>query len=121
MRLTKKECEKAEYQGAGNARHVLWDDDPRGLGLRVYPSGHKAWLLSYRATGRKRMMALGDYGVLTLDQARSRAKTELAAIENQLLDPLTEKRKRELEARTGTIEKMFGEYIADRKPKSAAE
>ncbi|HEY0941906.1 MAG TPA: site-specific integrase [Steroidobacter sp.] len=121
MHLTKKKIDAAKYKGADNARCVLWDDDPRGLGLRVYPSGRKAWLLSYRVAGRKRMMALGDYGVLTLDQARSRAKRELAAIENQSVDPLAEKRKRALEARTGTVEAMFRAFVADKKQKTADE
>jgi len=119
VRLTKRTIDAAKYSGSGNGRCVLWDDSPRGLGLRIFPSGHKAFLLSYRIAGRKRMMTLGDYGVLTLDSARSRAKTELATIENQALDPLVEKRARELEGRTSTVEAMFRAYIADRKPKTA--
>lgn len=121
MGLTIRRIESAKYKGSDNERCVLWDDNPRGLGLRIFPSGHKSFLLSYRIAGRKRLMTLGDYGVLTLDQARSRAKTELAAIENQSVDPLAEKRKRELEARTGTVKAMFLAYLEDRKPKSAAE
>lgn len=120
-RLTKRQLESASYSGTGNARCVLWDDDPRGLGLRIFPSGRKAFVLSYRTVGRKRLMNLGDYGVLTLDIARRRAKAELASIENENRDPLAEKRKRELEARTGTVEAMFRAYIADRKPKTADE
>lgn len=121
MHLTKRQTDAAKYKGADNARCVLWDDDPRGLGLRIFPSGRKSWVLSYRVAGRKRMMALADYGVLTLDQARSRAKRELVSIENQSVDPLAEKRKRELEARTGTIEAMFRAFIADKKQKTADE
>jgi integrase len=121
MRLTKRQIDGAQYSGSGNARCVLWDDDPRGLGLRIFPSGRKSWLLSYRVAGRKRMMALADYGVLTLDEARKRAKVELATIENQGADPLAEKRRRELEARTGTVKAMFLAYLDDRKPKSKAE
>lgn len=121
MHLKKRQIETARYTGKNNSRCVLWDDDPRGLGLRIFPSGLKSWVLSYRVTGRKRLMTLGDYGILTLDQARSRAKNELVALENQSIDPLVEKRKRELEARTGTVEAMFRAYIADRKPKTASE
>lgn len=121
MSLTKRVIDAAKYSGKGNARCVLWDDDPRGLGLRIFPSGHKSFLLSYRVSGRKRLMALGDYGVLTLDDARKRAKRELADVENNAADPLAEKRKRELEARTGTIEQVFSAYLADQKPKRAAD
>jgi integrase len=121
MHLTIKRIDAARYTGADNARCVLWDDDPRGLGLRVFPSGHKSWVLSYRLAGRKRMMSLADYGVLTLDEARKRARSELAAMENQSVDPLTEKRRRAVEARTGTVESMYKAWIADRKPKTAGE
>jgi len=119
--LTIRQIDAAKYTGKANTRCVLWDDDPRGLGLRVFPSGHKSFLLSYRIAGRKKMMALGDYGVLTLDEARKRAKRELAAIENDNTDPLATKRHRELEARTGTVEQVFGAYLADRKPKREAD
>jgi integrase len=119
MSLTKRSIDAATYAGKDNSRCVLWDDDPRGLGLRIFPSGHKSFLLSYRIATRKKLMTLGDYGVLTLDEARKRAKRELAAIENDDADPLATKRQRDLEARTGTIEQTFKAYLADRKPKRA--
>jgi hypothetical protein len=53
---------------------VRWDDAVTGLGLRVYPSGKKAFVLSYRAGGRKRLMALGPFGVRTVEQARDLAR-----------------------------------------------
>jgi integrase len=115
MSLTKRAIDGAEYSGTGNARYVIWDDNPRGLGLRVFPSGRKSFILSYRVTGRKRLMALGDFGTLTLDHARRRAKEELRRVEDQQLDPLVEKRKRVLEARTGTVEALFKAYIEARK------
>lgn len=121
--LTKRTIDAATYRADGrkNFRDVRWDDDPRGLGLRIFPSGRKSFVLSYRTAGRKRLMALGDYGVLTLDQARVRARQELAALESRDRDPLDEKRRRELEARTGTVKAMFLAYLEDRKPKRSAE
>jgi len=113
--LTERDIAKAAYSGAGNARHVLWDDEPRGLGLRVFPSGRKAFVLSYRVNGRKRLMALGDHGVLSLKRARRRAKAELADVENDAIDPLDQKRIHTLEARTGTVEQLFLAYLEARK------
>jgi integrase len=112
--LTKRRIDAAKYAGEGNSRCVLWDDKPRGLGLRVFPSGRKAFILSYRVAGRKRLMALGEYGVLTLDQARRRARAELVGVESGEGDPLAEKRKHALESRTGTVETLFKAYVAQK-------
>ena len=57
---------------------MLWDDDPRGLGLRVYETGRKTFICMYRdAGGAKRLATIGDYGVFTLDQARDAAREML--------------------------------------------
>lgn len=120
--LTKRRIDSATYQGSGNSRYVLWDDTPSGLGLRIFPSGRRSFVLSYRSLGRKHLMALADYGVLTLDEARRRARAELSALEAKGgTDPLARKRERALDARTGTVGQMYKAYVADRKPKGAAE
>lgn len=90
-RLTKATIDKACYEGTSNARLVLWDHDVQGFGLRVYPSGRKAFVLSYRHLGRKRLITIGDYGVFTLDAARSKAKKLLAHVDER--DPLAERQK----------------------------
>ena len=117
MGLTRRYIEAANYDGGQNARDVRWDDDPHGLGVRLYPSGRKSYVLSYRVKGRKVLMTLADANVLTIDQARKRAKAELATLENTSVDPLQTKRRQALEARTGGIEQMFRAYVADKKPK----
>ena len=54
--------------------YQIWDTKVRGLGVRVYPSGAKGFILQYRnAAGRTRKMALGRYGMLTVDKARETA------------------------------------------------
>lgn len=87
-RLTKRTIDAATYTGNENARCMLWDDDPPGFGLRIFPSGRRAFVLSYRVNNRKRMMTLGGYGALTLDQARKLARRELAKVETGEADPL---------------------------------
>ncbi len=48
MHLTKLNIDGMNYRGTDNSRDIRWDDDPQGHGLRVYPSGKKAFVLSYR-------------------------------------------------------------------------
>jgi integrase len=76
--LTKSIIDAAQYEGNGTSRHVLWDEEVRGLGLRVLPSGRKVFVLRYRpATSRtKRLMTLGEYGALTVQAARKQADKE---------------------------------------------
>ncbi len=105
-RLTKSIIDKVGYKGDGNSRCVLWDDEIRGLGLRIYPSGAKSFVLSYRHEGRKRMMTVGDYGVLTLDQARAKARKALGNLDEA--DPLAE---RERVRRGETVGDLAREYL----------
>jgi integrase len=87
-KLTKRVIDATSYEGDGNSRHVLWDTEINGFGCRIYPSGRKSFVLSYRVNNRKRMMTVGSYGALTLEQARKRARAELAKVETGEADPL---------------------------------
>lgn len=53
-----------------------------GLELRVTKSGSKTWAIVYRrkSDGRRRRFTLGAYPAMALDEARTRAKVELAAV-----------------------------------------
>ena len=79
-RLTKKIVDAANAQ---NAEYVLWDDELRGFGLRVHPSGVKSYLVKYRVgRGRyapQRKQRIGVHGSpWSLDQARKEALRMLA-------------------------------------------
>src|SRR5207302_4628859 len=114
VHLTKRYLNAAGCPGSGNSRDGRWDDDPIDLRLRIYPSGRKAFILSYRnANGVKRLPALGDFGVLTLDEARRQAKRLLVAIDDKT-DPLAERRKQRLEAKTGSVEALVRAYVEAR-------
>lgn len=92
MHLTKQSIEKLAYTATNGKRDIRWDDETRGLGLRIYPSNRKAFVLSYRIHSRKRLITLGNFGELTPDQARKIALKKL----NQILegiDPLNEKKR----------------------------
>ena len=116
MGLTVKDINAARYT-SGNKRQVIWDDDPRGLGLRTFPSGRKTFVISYRtAGGTKRLYTIGTYGSpWTLDAARSEAKTLLLAVEREQADPVADKARNRIEAKTGTVKAMFEAYVDARR------
>ncbi|MBT3305938.1 MAG: site-specific integrase [Alphaproteobacteria bacterium] len=105
MRLTNKSIKAFAYQGGWDVR---WDDTVPGLGVRIYPTGKKSFVLSYRAAGRKRLMVLGRYGAdLTLDQARDKAR-KLRVKVREGEDPAEAKRR---EAQGQTFGDLIGAYI----------
>jgi integrase len=107
MKLTKKLIDATVYSGSGNDRQVIWDDDLSGFGLRVYPTGKKAFVLSYRHNGRKRMITIGQYGALTLKEAEKEAKKYLVDV-IQGDDPLAE---REKERAGNTVKQLCAAYV----------
>jgi integrase len=107
-RFTKSAIDKADYNlDAGkNGACFIWDHEVRGLGVRIYPSGHKTFVCSYRTATQRRRMTLGDYGTLTIDQARAKARKALAHTDER--DPLAE---RERDRRGETFADLAREYL----------
>ncbi len=68
VRLNKRTIDEAVYEGTGSC--YLWDTEMAGFGLRIYPTGRKSFVVSYWSRGRRRFFILGQYGKLTLPQAR---------------------------------------------------
>jgi integrase len=101
MRLTKKVIDRFKYEGDGSSQDIRWDAQIPGFGVRIYPSGKKSFVLSYRSDGRKHIMTVGRYGVMTLEQARDDAREKLVSV-NKGADPL-EKRRRESQGETVKI------------------
>ena len=58
----------------------LWDDELKGFGLRIYPSGRKMYLAQFRAGGRLRRVNIGLHGALTPDLARTEAMKHLSEV-----------------------------------------
>lgn len=120
MKLTKTVVDRASYQGipytapGGRTvwpRYVLWDDLVRGFGVRITPTGQKTFVLSYRAGGRKRLMKLGRFGPLTVDQARSAALRTLGEV-TQGSDPLRQRaEQRRADAAAVTVRAFCDLYV----------
>jgi integrase len=60
--------------------YFVWDDEIKGFGVRVMPSGRKTFLVQYRTGGRTQRYKLGVYGHVTADQAREHAKRILGDV-----------------------------------------
>src|SRR5262245_43651357 len=85
-RLIKRAID-AELKKGGRDR-FLWDSELKGFGARLGAS-RCAFILQYRtAQQRSRRLSLGVYGPMTVDQARRKALSFLAAVQ-QGADPAT--------------------------------
>ena len=64
----------------GARETVYWDSKLQGFGVRVYPSGSKIYLVQTRAGGKSRRLTVGRHGLMTADQARTKAARIIADI-----------------------------------------
>jgi integrase len=108
VKLTKRAVEALRYQGTSNGARYVWDSQLKGFGVRVFPSGRKAFLVSYRAGNRKRFLTLGTFGKdMTAEEARKEAKAVLgAAVRGE--DPAAA---REAERRGETVAALCSAYL----------
>ena len=117
-KLTKRVIEAAASK---EAEHFIWDGDLPGFGVRVLPSGHKTYVVQYRAGRRSRRISLGSSSVLTPEQARTRAIGILAATRNGD-DPAA---KRDADRHSITVKELADqfdkEHIAIRLKQSTAK
>lgn len=71
-RITKRTVDAATPT---DKRYYVWDDEIKGFGLLVLPSGVKSYFYRYRTPeGRERRATIGRHGAETADSARTKAK-----------------------------------------------
>ena len=87
-------------------KDIRWDTALPGFGVRLFPTGRKSFVLSYRTNGRKRLMSIGTYGILTLDKAREMARGYLVSKGKE--DPLD---KRQRIAQGNTVKELCNAYL----------
>jgi integrase len=101
-----------------------WDSIVPGLGMRVAASGRRTFVLMARYPGSKAptRRALGEYGALTLEKARQRAREWLEMLRTGKDPAIEEERKRRAEERR--LENSFAavaeDFIRDRLGKKAS-
>jgi len=96
-------------------RYEVWEDNGKGLGIRVSPTGRKSWVFMYRFNGKARRMTFGVYGTppknLSLADAHIRRAEALKLLE-QGIDPGTVDQDAKQEARRApTVQQLADEYL----------
>ncbi|CCG08610.1 Phage integrase [Pararhodospirillum photometricum DSM 122] len=106
----------------GSTESVHWDDELKGFGLRVWPSGRKVYMVMSRVKGRLRRITIGPHGAITPEQARIRAHEILAEAKTGR-DPAQElDQARKAPTVKGLGERFLKEHVAVRcKPSTQAE
>ena len=102
--------EKADGQ-----TRIIWDATVRGLGLRISVKGTKAFVLSYRINGRKRIITLARASEISLKEIREIAGDQLTRIRLGELDPQAHRQEaREAPTVADGLKRFFDEYAPNR-------
>ena len=95
-KLTKRTIDSLTTPSQGDK--FYWDEELKGLGIKVYSSGKKSFVFQYRnLSGQTKRLTLGTYGKITPELARDLAKEHAAKIASGH-DPVEEKHKKKQEA-----------------------
>jgi integrase len=101
-------------------RYDLMDSVVPGLGFRITETGHKSFTLVARFPGSKNptRRALGDYGALTLEGARRKAREWLETLRRGVDPREEEERQRvaKLRERRNTFAAVAEDFINDKLP-----
>jgi hypothetical protein len=87
--------------------------DMGGLQLWIFPNGSKLWRVAYRFRGKQKLLAIGKYPTLTLQQARTE-REKAKALLREGRDPSHAKQLARIEAAAAddTFETIAKEYVA---------
>lgn len=112
--LTKRKIDSTNPKAGKEV--VVLDDDPRGFGVRVRPTGVKTFFVLFTSpsTGRRTRFTIGQYGRLTVDEARSEARKVLGQVELGM-DPAQQKRQAKMTVRdtAQTVSAVCDDYLRD--------
>jgi integrase len=106
-KLTKQVVDAAT---AAEREYFIWDQELPCFGVRVFPSGRKAYIVQYKVGGRggaTRRLVLGQHGPLTPEQARRQAMKTLGERAGGK-DPIAE---RVADRKAETVEELCRRYL----------
>jgi integrase len=107
----------------GKRDMLVFDDEQRGLGVRVTASGSKTYLAQYNWHGQKRRIPLGSCSGLSLAKARDAVRAIMGDVAKGI-DPAAERKKaRAHEALTlaALLSDWQALHLAGKRPRYAAE
>ena len=120
VKLTKRVVDNLE---PGKTPFTVRDAELPGFSMRVYPSGRRAFFYRYRVGGGRgapiREPRIGDFGTLTVDQARSIAKDWAAEVRRGGDPAATRNSERDAPSMSELFDKYLSEYAAKRKKPSS--
>ncbi len=109
MRSAKNLTAVALSKLAKPGRYAVGD----GAYLQIASGGTRAWVFRYQRDGKARHMGLGPYSLVTLGEAREKARAARRALLDGL-DPLESKAARRVQARLETAKGMTFQQCAER-------
>lgn len=99
---------------------VLWDRSLPGFGVRVSPRNTKTYIAKYRLPGgRVRWLTLGRTTVLTLDEARKRARSALGIVADGK-DPQLQKDAAKAALTLGEVADLWLEHVDETRAPATA-
>jgi hypothetical protein len=87
--------------------------DGRGLWLQVSPAGTKAWLFRFMLNGRARQMGLGPVDIVSLADAREKAR-DCRKLLLDGVDPIETRKAKRMKARPEAAQGMTFKQCAER-------
>lgn len=100
-------AEKIDALTPKSSSYVRGDSVVRGLAIRVYPRGFKAWVLVYEVEGVRKFTTLGDWPVTSAETARAKARRVLAKVSEGGPDLLAEIKHIVSQKDTGARKKLY--------------
>jgi integrase len=108
---------------AGRKDKLVFDDEQRGLGVRITAGGGKSYLVQYTFHGGKRRIALGSCASISLAQAREAARAVMGDVAKDIDVAAEGKRKAAEEALTlrRLLDDWQALHLASKRPRYARE
>lgn len=120
-KLTKTYVDKVRQQPPADKEAFHWDEQLKGFGIRVTPTGKVTYIVQGRIQGRGNgspRISIGPHGVFTVDQARDAAREHLRSM-RMGVDP-REAGKQEAVAKV-TLQQVVEAYLRDRPLKESSK
>jgi integrase len=95
--------------------YIVWDDEIKGFGCRILPSGYKTYVFHYTSPATKKYsyLKIGVHGNYTVDLARDKAKKWCADIAHDI-DPKEKKKAKAVEQKKSILFSDFWQIFTDK-------